>query len=403
MKSIFLKNVTGIIVSIAIPCNCYAITFHKPLVINNSYIKEHGRVIVGNYAGTLTQPAISILTSTPVIIRDSTLQGPGDLIYTSGGDLTVINTTGTATNPNMSNMQKGMFINANFVKRLEVSNCTAQGVRFGVYVNSYTGDKTSKQAIRILNNTFNNIDGRPSDGNNGYVTSGSYIAHAIQLNQIEQVPNIEIAWNQVINQPLQSQSSDMISIYDSSGINTNAILIHDNYLQGAYPSNPGKDTHYYGGGISIDGNTTDIPTTTSAFVSVYNNHIVSTADYGLQILAGHDNVIFNNRVISSGRLSNGTLFPMTYAVGLNNINFYNQTSTTFFNNHIHDNTVGLIAVDVNGKALRSDMNLVGQGGAIENNTAFHPNDAAHPTIADEQNEYQLWQQSLKKINPDHVS
>jgi hypothetical protein len=387
------KKMTAILVGTLLSWNIYAIPSSTTLTVNNTYIKHHGRIITGTFTGTLTQPAISVQADIPVIIRDATLQGPGDLIYVSGGDVTVENTTGIATNPNVAGVQKGMFVSANFVKNLKVSNCTIQGVRFGVYVNGYTGDKTSKQIISIVNNTISDIDGRPSDGNNGYVLSGDYMAHGIQLNQVAGVPNIEIAWNKINNTFLQSQSSDLISIYDSSGTSDHLLLIHDNYLQGAYPANPGVDKSYFGSGISLDGSTLDTPNTTTSYTSVYNNHIVSVANAGIQIKAGHNNTENNNRIISSGRLANGNLYGVSTAVGLNNTNFYQQAATVFFSNTISNNTVGLVTVNASGAAVRADLNLPGQNNAVMGNTIFLPNDNAHPTLIDEANELSLWQAS----------
>jgi parallel beta-helix repeat protein len=394
MRHYFIKNIFCMTLSMAICSDASAMTFQKPLLVNNTYIKEHGRVIIGNFTGTTTTPAIAIVTSTPVIIRDSNLQGPGDLIYVQGGDVTVVNTTGVATNPNVSGVQKGMFIHADYARNLRVENCTMQGVRYGIYVNSYSGNKTEKNSISLLHNSMINIDGRPSDGNNGYLTAGDYIAHGIELNAVSNVPNIEIAWNQVLNQPSVSQASDLIGIYESSGTSSSPISVHDNYLQGAYPVNPGGTTLYYGGGISLDGSAVTTADNTVAFTLVYNNHIVSTADYGIQIKAGHDNTVYHNRIISSGKLTTGTVYAMPYAVGLWNINFYNQVGTIFYNNIMHDNTSGVIANNGAGLPVRADMLLPGQNNAIDNNVSFQPVANTAPTTTDEANEYALWQKSF---------
>jgi hypothetical protein len=246
----------------------------------------------------------------------------------------------------------------------------------------------------LLHNSMINIDGRPSDGNNGYLTAGDYIAHGIELNAVSNVPNIEIAWNQVLNQPSVSQASDLIGIYESSGTSSSPISVHDNYLQGAYPVNPGGTTLYYGGGISLDGSAVTTADNTVAFTLVYNNHIVSTADYGIQIKAGHDNTVYHNRIISSGKLTTGTVYAMPYAVGLWNINFYNQVGTIFYNNIMHDNTSGVIANNGAGLPVRADMLLPGQNNAIDNNVSFQPVANTAPTTTDEANEYALWQKSF---------
>jgi parallel beta-helix repeat protein len=53
----------------------------------------------------------------------------------------------------------------------------------------------------------------------------------------------------------------------------------------------------------------DTVATASAYNNVYNNQIVGTVNMGIEFGAGHDNVAYNNTVISSGLLPNGTRFP----------------------------------------------------------------------------------------------
>jgi hypothetical protein len=373
--------------------SAYATHFHSAIVVDKMYVKQNGRVIVGNFIGTATTPAISITTSEPVTITDSTVQGPGDLIYVQNGNVTVTNTTGTGTNPNVANAQKGMFVHAESPTNLIVKNNTFSGVRFGVYVNNYSGNFTPTQTISILYNNVTNIDARPSDGNGGYATTGEYNGHAFQLNHVEQVPGIEIGWNQVINTPRQSQCSDLINIYQSSGIASSHILIHDNYLQGAYPVNPGINSKYTGGGVITDGTANDTAATATSFVDIYNNQMVSSANYGFATAAGHDNTITNNRVVSSGYLADGTFIPMSFANGLNNYNNYNQPATTFFNNVADKNYVGYIRSTTAGGATRSDWYLAGQPTSLSN-TSWQPYDAMHPTITDEAGELTLWQQKV---------
>jgi hypothetical protein len=381
-----------------VPLVANAIIYQGPLVVDNNYIKKHGNTITGNFQGTLTSPAISVQSGTPVIIINSNVTGPADLIYGQGVDVTVLHTTGVATNPNVQGRQKGMFVHVEGAINVDVENNTATGVSFGVYINSYQGVGNHSQQIKIINNIFNNIDARPSDGNGGYVTTGEYNGHAIQFNQVHNTPNSEIAWNQIINLPHQGTCSDLINMFMSSGTPTSHILIHDNYLQGAYPTNPGGK--YTGGGIITDGGQSDTATSSAAYVDVYNNQIVSTANYGISIAAGHDNHFYNNRIISSGYISDGTFIPMSFSNAINNYNNYGQPNTTFFNNLTElNNPVGLIASSGSGPGggaslppRRSDYYLPGQSG--NTNVSFEPVNSTSPTLADEAAELRLWNTKL---------
>jgi hypothetical protein len=388
-----LRWLAGLAIS-AIPfTSAYAIIYQGPLVVDKVYVKKNGNVITGNYAGTLTSPAITVKSGTPVTIVNSNVTGPGDLIYGNNVDLTVLNTNGISTNPNVAGQQKGMFIHIEGAIHLDIENNTAQGPSFGIYVNSYEGNYTHTEALRFINNVFSNIDARPSDGQGGYQQSGEWNGHGIQLNQVRNVPDVEIAWNQIINQPRMSQCSDIINIFDSSGTPTSHILIHDNYLQGAYPATPGQS--YTGGGIITDGNPTDTAQSATAYVDVYNNQVVSSANYGISIAAGHDNYFYNNRIVSSGYLADGTFIPMSYSNGINNYNNYSQPATTFFNNLTATNYVGYIASQGTGTGIprRSDFYLPAQSG--NTNTEMLPVNAQTPTIANEQQEYVLWQEKFQ--------
>src|SRR5882762_2174350 len=98
----------------------------------------------------------------------------------------------------------------------------------------------------------------------------------------------EIAWNEFINEPFISRAEDVISIYNSAGTQASPLLIHNNYIQGAYPGDPVSDG-YTGSGITVE--------TNSSFVIVHSNQVVTTTNVGIGIAGGHDVQITNNRVI----------------------------------------------------------------------------------------------------------
>lgn len=370
-----------------------------PVVVNDAWVKANGSKVTGAWTGTLTQAAISVRTKLPLTIENAILTGPANLIdIAAGSNVSVLNTTGSVTNPNVYNTQKGAFVTASSPASLLVKNCTVTGAHFGVYVAGFSGG--SGQTIQIIRNVFNNIDGRFSNGKGGYITSGvkgDPRAHAIQLNGVQARPNIDISWNQVIVKPFEGEVNDVINIYSSSGTSQNHLKVHDNYIQGALPTVPGVD-RYAGGGIITDGKSTDTAATATAWVDIYNNQVVMTANYGVAVAAGHDNNIFNNRVVSAGKLSNGTIYTMTFANAANNGNLQKQTTTTYFNNHVHNNVLGLIRKDISGNPVRSDWWLPGQNNNAENNIHLIPVSNTSPTLQDEAAEFASWQKKLVANN-----
>jgi hypothetical protein len=389
-KNMFVQTQLALAICLLTSTSAFALTYSSPLLVDDTYVKLHGNVVAGNFAGSLDKPAITVTATSPITIMNSNLTGPADLIYATSADISVINTTGISTNPNQLNTQKGMFLHVENAYNVLVQSCQMQDSRFGVYINRYIGNYSLHNTIRIINNRVSNTDGRPSDGKGGYLAAGEWNSHAFQLNKVQNVPYIDIAWNEVINLPLQSQSSDIINMYDSSGIPSSHLMIHDNYLQGAYAANPGTDS-YTGGGIITDGLATATAATTAAYIDIYNNQIVSTSNYGVAIAAGHDNSIYNNRVVSSGLLANGTSMGMTSATGAYVANYYKLPSTTFFNNIIYNNTIGLITKNSSGTLFRNDWWFPDQT-ATYTNMNWLPNNAQHPSLEDEATEYQLWLQ-----------
>ena len=86
------------------------------------------------------------------------------------------------------------------------------------------------------------------------------------------------------------------------------------------------------------------------------------------------------------------------AYGAVNINYYNQPATVFFNNNISNNVLGLIKNNGSNQPVRSDWNLTGQGGSVNGNTNFLPNDSADPTNTEQAQEMVTWQQAVSLNN-----
>ena len=133
--------------------------------------------------------------------------------------------------------------------------------------------------------------------------------------------------------------------------------------------------------------------TASAFNSVYNNQIVGTVNMGIEFGAGHDNVAYNNTVISSGLLSNGTKIP-AQNVGVNIYDVYgNIENGTMYNNDMYGNTVGWMcwAARCAWDGYRNDEYFP------DNNSDYYTNQSisANPiALQAESGEYSAWQQKV---------
>jgi len=264
-------------------------------------------------------PAVLIATTDPVIIENSRIRGRGHLIKdnVAGVNVVVRNSYGYGMNPLVDRRAKGRFVEFSLgFKHAVIENNYLEGTA-GIHFINYKGNRKT-QTLKIVRNKAKNIDGRFSTGTSetGYYTtdkasdaerSKNYrIVQFVQLDKVQNVPEMEIAWNEIINEPHNSRVEDNISVYKSSGASKSPLKIYHNYIQGAYPIAPEATTDYAGGGIMLGDGCEDSFSQSSGYVHAYNNQIVSTSNYGIGILAGHDNKFYNNRIVASGYLPDGT-------------------------------------------------------------------------------------------------
>jgi hypothetical protein len=344
----------------------------------------------GTYSGNWQSlnpnvPAVKITTTDPVVIQNSRLQGRGDLVQSvvDSVNVTVRNTYGYGLNPNVNGQSPGRFLTLYKPTNVVVENCYMESTS-GIYLN---GD-TSASSVKIRYNRAHNIDGRKSDGNGGFSSDFNW-AQFVQLNKVQNSPGIEIAWNEVINEPYKSRVEENINVFLSSGTSSSPIQIHDNYIQGGYPANPATDG-YGGGGMMLgDGSATDV-SNAAGFVQAYNNQIVSTTNQGITIAAGHDIQFYNNRIISSGLLPDGTPIAAEN-IGADIMDFYGDSSKgTFYNNFAHDNAIGWAKAGGRNDSAFPDC----ASGKCTNNTKV-----PDPINLDtEKAEFQTWQNKLSSNN-----
>jgi hypothetical protein len=320
-----------------------------------------GGTYSGNWSSTDPKvPAVTILTNDPVILRNSTITGRGDLIIVygshGGANVTIDNVTGIAHDPGVSGQARGKFLGAEVVSRLSVTHCTMQGVSFGVYVASST-----PAALTIKDNVADNLDDRKSDGHGGYLLNQRVLGHFIQLNGVSLPNGGDIAWNQMINSDAAASVEDIINLYESHGSAGKPVLIHDNYLQGGFAA--GQTAYYTGAGMQMDGDSND-PSTASGFAIIANNTIVHLAGDGISIAAGHDISVIGNRIVSCGKDSSGSWIanPGSNALGMWN---YYQTNQ-YFNNYMANNSGGLVRPDANGNPSPGNISAPSASGSLSN-------------------------------------
>jgi hypothetical protein len=325
----------------------------------------------GTYSGTFESfdrnvPAITIQTSQPVVIENSILRGRGALISSSfaHSKITVRNTQGFGLNPNVLGKAPGRFVDVENFDSMRIENCYLENTA-GIYLLNYAGNRTASQSISIVDNKAKNIDGRRSNGTGGWLDyntrtakkrkssseDGMDLVQFVQFDKIQSVPGMEIAWNEVVNEPGNSRVEDNINIYQSSGTPSSALRIHDNYIQGAYTIKPWQsntsDTSYNydwsfsGGGILLSDGVGSTAGGDPAFVRAFNNQIVSTTNYGIAIAAGHDNEFYNNRIVSSGLLPDGRAIA-NQNVGAYVWDSYSIGTKRFYNNKSYNNLVGWV-------------------------------------------------------------
>ena len=124
----------------------------------------------GTYTGTWETnnwrvPAVEIATAAPVTIINSTVRGPGNLIVNSVDhvNVTIRNTKGYGTNPNIYGQAKGHFVDFDNFSNAVIIDNKLESVG-GIYLLNYLGDRTAANTVRVIGNVAHNIDGRKSDG-----------------------------------------------------------------------------------------------------------------------------------------------------------------------------------------------------------------------------------------------
>ena len=306
---------------------------HRPAEPGATLVVRRGGTYSGTYGSSSSAvPCVRIETDEPVTLRSCVLAGAGNLIEATrgGARLTVVNCRGYGRPQSTDNTRHGHFLEVNSARSVRIEHNYFEHTT-GISIYQWGGDGSPGQTLTVRYNSARNLDGR-------YRNGGGTFCNFLGLNGLPNLAGLEVAWNQVINEPNNSLVEDNINFYNSGGTRRSPARVHDNYIQGAYPC-PATSPTYSGSGITLDGDGRAALSTT-AFVWAYDNQLVSTCA-ALNIAAGHDNRFFRNRAVSCGLLPDGSRLAAAYAAA-GVWNAYHQPATVFFNNQLADNVIGFV-------------------------------------------------------------
>ncbi|WP_052311799.1 MULTISPECIES: sigma-70 family RNA polymerase sigma factor [unclassified Actinoplanes] len=369
-----------------------------PIVYAGPLEITKGGTYRGNWASTNPDvAAVTIHTSEPVIIEQCHVRGPGTLIGAWSTDratqismnVTVRNCTGEGLDPGLTGRARGFFFKAVWPHRVVITNNEFRHTR-GIHI---TGDRKpgSMDELLISRNRAFDTDGRVTRGrcdpqhnpDPRTTKQGSCAGFFSATLGIIEPRHFEISWNEIVNQPGQSDYSDIISVTGVAGTPARPALITDNYLRGAYAKDPtlSNNGSMITCGDSSPGNTAEHA---SRYLTCRGNHCVSFSNICIAIAEGHHNLITGNRMISTGRLPDGRVINSHYT-GFYIRNLYHETFFTA--NAATGNTTAVTYISPTGKPVPLAPVLTDCAP-----NACHDNTTQTPTTTTENNEHQRWQQ-----------
>lgn len=337
----------------------------------------------GTYSGNWRSldpntPAVKITTSDPVIIENCTIASRNDIIRIAAGNarVTVRNCNGYGLNPNVSGKFAGRFFRGDYLKSLRIENNYLHKTA-GISTQYFNGSPSvAGETIVVRYNQAKNIEGRASDGAGGWQSTnadGSFDrVQFTQFNHVQGIVGAEIAWNRVENEPNNSRVEDNINFYDSAGIASSPIRVHDNLIHGAFSTPVSAD--YSGGGILLG------DACSSRYMEAYGNTVLETSNYGIAVGSGRDILIRNNTVLGLGKLADGSYTDQYTDFGIY-LRHYCSTDTLDPASVVaRDNTVGWGAPSPGNENARQDIIAVAGSPAVQTGTEY--NNTRVPKLAD---------------------
>ena len=168
----------------------------------------------------------------------------------------------------------GRFLVAQGFKSITVRNCTLDKTS-GIYLIS----PVASASVTVARNKARNIQ------------TGYSIRQFVQFNRVTTVSEAIVEWNEVVNEYGQSEIEDGVSVYM-------VLQRHDpkQLHQGRLPRAPHGSL--LGCGIVLGDEH-------KRKIRAHDNQIVDYTNVGIGIVAGRDNKVYNNRIVSDGKMDDG--------------------------------------------------------------------------------------------------
>ncbi len=242
-------------------------------------------------------PAVDIQTSELVEIQGEG-RATGTLIDSryKAANLVLRQFQGTGLNPNDRALFPGRFLDVQGIQSLLMDEITVDGFG-GIYVNEFQRGKVVDYTIQLRRILYRNVEGRYSDGNGGWQEK-FYRLQALQLNNLRDVPGVDVGYFRVDNEPGKSRAEDVINIHDSTGTPESWMKLHHILINGAYGWP--VDAVYSGGGIMLSD-------TWAENVELTHSTVLEASNYGIAVATGNNLRVADCLVLGTGRLPDGTL------------------------------------------------------------------------------------------------
>ena len=302
-------------------------------------------------------PAIEVSTTAPVVIRHVRGSGPGDFVHAAGGsDVTIENSVYVTTTATRDNVRRGRFYAAASPKNVVIEHCEMEHTS-GIEVQSFGGDGSPAQTVRVRYCDAREIDGRFRNG-------GSEFQDFVGLS-VGNRASAEISYNRIVTTPGQGRAEDNITMYKNGGTAARPYHVFRNYIEGSFPD-AYLDDQTTGTAINADGD----GSTSDADFPQYGiwEENVATGGAAINIAVGRHMRVNRNTVVSVGKNRFGT----RYRSGNAGISFFNYIGSALYGDNSGEGNRVLWLSDgapvTSGSAFSTTRRDVDQGGASLTNT-----------------------------------
>lgn len=367
--------------------------------------------VAGTYSGgnfqSLVNTAAAIRVSPNIVgdvfIRNVRVRSRGDGIRLgSGTDHYINNVIGFGDHPGVAASQQGSFCIGQTPKGVTLQGALTEGWSFSLLVNG--GASTLVQRMVMRGVRAMNMDARQTTAGGYNQVRGGTLAHTFQADNVYKCPEMDIEYNEAIQEYGVGVTEDAFNVYMSSGTAARPYRMRYNLAYGGFPLDGTADPATALGAASgcafiHDGpNTTD--PTNHGFGRVNYNTAIGWANASFALAAGQNMEWDRNEGYTSGWIPNGTgvgsVTMRACNVGMYMANQYPLTAGSFDNLNAHDNSMmhverPLSANQPGGGTYNNTYSFTGAGTRGNVATVGNVNAAgADQDLSRETTEYMNW-------------